>query len=133
MNNSDEPFIVWVKQNEEGKRVRQLIPDAVGSRRSDKPEVKESRLLGLPVAEFRVLVTAMILPTVAGTTNTAESGFRIIRFSFGIAAIPTNQAFCTASRQQNEVHVYMVTTDTMECPGGFIRKQNNLTKCKRND
>jgi len=57
VNASDENFIIWIKQNEEGDLIRSLIPDAVEVKGSDSPELKESRLLGFARGEFRVLVT----------------------------------------------------------------------------
>jgi len=54
---SDEPFIVWIRQNEEGEMVRKLIPDAVEVKGSDKPEHKEQAFLDFIDGKFRVLVT----------------------------------------------------------------------------
>jgi hypothetical protein len=52
-----EPFIVWVKQNEEADLMRSLIPDAVEVRGNETPEQKEKKLLGFAAGEFRVLLT----------------------------------------------------------------------------
>ncbi len=41
VNNSNENFIIWIKQNEEGELLRKLIPDAIEVKGSDSPEYKE--------------------------------------------------------------------------------------------
>jgi hypothetical protein len=45
VNNSNENFIIWVKQNEEGEYLKKLIPEAVEVKGSDSPEYKERMLL----------------------------------------------------------------------------------------
>ena len=45
VNASDEPFIVWVRQNEEAKFILDLIPDAVEVHGSQSPEEKERAFL----------------------------------------------------------------------------------------
>lgn len=57
VNNSNESFIIWIKQNEEGELLRKLIPDAIEVKGSDTPEYKEKHLLGFAANEFRVLIT----------------------------------------------------------------------------
>jgi hypothetical protein len=60
VNNSNENFIIWIKQNEEGEYLRKLIPDAIEVKGSDSPEYKEKMLLGFGNNEFRVLITKAI-------------------------------------------------------------------------
>ena len=131
VNNSDEPFIVWVKQNEEGKRVRQLIPDAVEVAGSDKPEVKESRLLGFARGEFRVLVTkADIAQFGLNYQHCRNQVFASSDFSFESPYQQIRRSYRFG--QQNEVHVYMVTTDTMEnVRAAFIRKQKQFDEMQK--
>ena len=57
VNNSNEPFIIWVNQNEEEDKILSLIPDALNVRGDMKTELKESRLIGFAKGDFRVLVT----------------------------------------------------------------------------
>ena len=57
VNQSDEPFLIWIRHNEEGERLRGLIPGAIEVSGSDKPEVKEKNLLGFANGDFRVLIT----------------------------------------------------------------------------
>lgn len=41
VNNSQEKFIIWIKQNEEGELLRKLIPDAIEVKGDDSTEYKE--------------------------------------------------------------------------------------------
>jgi superfamily II DNA or RNA helicase len=57
VNASNEPFIIWIKHNEEGEELRALIPDSVEVKGSDKDTDKERNLLGFAQGKFRVLIT----------------------------------------------------------------------------
>jgi DNA modification methylase len=112
VNASDENFIIWIKQNEEGDLIRKLIPDAVEVKGSDKPELKESRLLGFAKGEFRVLVTkTKIAQFGLNYQNCRNQIFASLDFSFeGLyQAIRRSYRF----GQKNEVNIYVITTDTM--------------------
>lgn len=112
VNNSTENFIIWIKQNEEADYLKKLIPDAVEVRGNDKPEVKESRLLGFANNEFRVLITkTKIAQFGLNFQNCRNQVFASLDFSFeGLY-----QAMRRSYRfgQQNDVNIYLVTTDTM--------------------
>jgi len=113
VNNSDEPFIVWIKQNEEGDLIRKLIPDAVEVKGSDNPEYKESKLLGFAKGEFRVLVTkTKIAQFGLNYQNCRNQIFASLDFSFeGLyQAIRRSYRF----GQKSEVNIYIITTDTMQ-------------------
>ena len=56
-NSTSDPVMIWCHLNEEGKRLRELIPDAVEVAGSDSDEVKESRLIGFAKGKHRVLIT----------------------------------------------------------------------------
>lgn len=112
VNNSDESFIVWIKQNEEGDLIRSLIPDAVEVKGSDSPEYKDDKLLGFARGEFRVLVTkAKIAQFGLNYQNCRNQIFASLDFSFeGLyQAIRRSYRF----GQKNEVNIYLITTDTM--------------------
>lgn len=112
VNNSDESFIIWIKQNEEGDLIRSLIPDAVEVKGSDSPEYKEDKLLGFARGEFRVLVTkAKIAQFGLNYQNCRNQIFASLDFSFeGLyQAIRRSYRF----GQKNEVNIYVITTDTM--------------------
>jgi len=113
VNNSNENFIIWIKQNEEADLVKKLIPDAVEVRGSDKPEIKEKRLLGFANNEFRVLVTkTKIAQFGLNYQNCRNQIFASLDFSFeGLyQAIRRSYRF----GQKEEVNIFIVTTDTMK-------------------
>jgi len=113
VNNSNEPFIIWVNQNEEEKILKKLIPDAVAVNGSDKPEVKESRLLGFAKEEFRVLITKKKIAQFGlNYQHCNNQVFAGIDFSFeGLyQAIRRSYRF----GQKNDVNIYIISTDTME-------------------
>ncbi len=122
VNHSDEPFIVWVKQNEEAEEVCRLIPDAVEVRGSMPPEVKEARLLGFARGEFRVLVTkTKIAQFGLNYQHCANQVFASLDFSFEgeYQAIRRSYRF----GQTRPVNVYLVSTDTMENVSAAIRQK----------
>src|SRR5690606_1028428 len=106
-------FIIWIKQNEEGEYLRKLIPDAIEVKGSDSPEYKENKLLGFANNEFRVLITkTKIAQFGMNYQNCQNQVFASLDFSFeGLyQAIRRSYRF----GQQNEVNIYLVTTDTMQ-------------------
>jgi DNA modification methylase len=112
VNGSDENFIIWIKQNEEGELIKKLIPDAVEVKGSDSPEYKEKTLLGFANNEFRVLVTkTKIAQFGLNYQNCRNQIFASLDFSFeGLyQAIRRSYRF----GQKNEVNIYLITTDTM--------------------
>ena len=112
LNNSTESFIVWIKSNEEEKELLSLVPDAVAVNGSDKPELKEKRLLGFANNEFRILVTK---------TKIAQFGLNYqhcknqIFLSFDFSFEGLYQAIRRSWRfgQKNNVNVTLVTVETM--------------------
>ena len=133
VNNSTEQFIIWIKQNEEADLIKELIPDAVEVRGSDKPEVKEKLLLGFGNNEFRVLVTkTKIAQFGLNYQNCNNQVFASLDFSFeGLyQAIRRSYRF----GQKNNVNIYLITTDTMqnvidsiqEKEQKFIQMQNEM-------
>jgi len=112
VNNSIENFIIWIKQNEEGDLLRDLIPDAIEVSGSDSPEYKEKMLLGFANNEFRVLITkTKIAQFGLNYQNCRNQIFASLDFSFeGLyQAIRRSYRF----GQKNEVNIYLITTDTM--------------------
>lgn len=112
LNNSTETFIVWIKSNEEEKELISLVPDAIAVNGSDKPELKEKRLLGFANQEFRILVTK---------TKIAQFGLNYqhcknqIFLSFDFSFEGLYQAIRRSWRfgQKNNVNVTLVTVETM--------------------
>ncbi len=112
VNNSKENFIIWIKSNEEEKEILNLIPDAISVNGSDKPEVKEKRLLGFANGEFRVLVTK---------TKIAQFGLNYqncknqIFLSFDFSFEGLYQAIRRSWRfgQKHPVNIVLVIIETM--------------------
>lgn len=113
VNKSQEPFIVWVRQNEESKFVCELIPDAVEVHGGMTPEQKESAFLAFKKGEFRVLVTkTKIAQFGLNFQHCPNQIFASLDFSFeGLyQAIRRSYRF----GQKKEVNIYLISTDTME-------------------
>lgn len=112
VNKSTENYIIWVKSNDEEKLICSLIPDAVSVNGSDKPEIKEKRLLGFADNEFRVLVTK---------TKIAQFGLNYqncrnqIFLSFDFSFEGLYQAIRRSWRfgQTKPVNITLVTVETM--------------------
>lgn len=112
VNESNEPFIIWIKQDEEADLIKELIPDAVEVRGSHSPEYKEKMLLGFAKNEFRVLVTkTKIAQFGLNYQNCNNQIFASLDFSFeGLyQAIRRSYRF----GQEKEVNIYIISTDTM--------------------
>jgi len=113
VNNSDDNFIIWIKQNEEGDRLMEMIPDAIEVRGTDTPERKEKYLLGFARGEFRVLITkTKIAQFGLNYQNCHNQVFASLDFSFeGLyQAIRRSYRF----GQLHPVNIFLVTTDTMK-------------------
>lgn len=113
VNESNENFIIWVKQNEEGEYLRKHIHDAVEVKGSDSPEFKEKMLLGFANNEFRVLITkTKIAQFGLNYQNCQNQIFASLDFSFeGLyQAIRRSYRF----GQLHPVNIYLITTDTMQ-------------------
>lgn len=112
VNNSDETFIIWIKQNAEGELLKKLIPDAIEVKGSDKPEFKESKLIGFAHGEFRVLITKYKIAQFGlNYQNCHNQIVASLDFSFeGLyQAIRRSYRF----GQDHAVNIYLITTDTM--------------------
>lgn len=113
VNNSNETFLIWVKQNEEGEYLKRLIPDAVEVRGSDSVEYKEKTLLGFANGHHRVLITkAKIAQYGLNFQNCHNQVFASLDFSFEGLYQSIRRSYRFG--QKNEVNIYIVTTDTMQ-------------------
>lgn len=128
VNASDEPFIVWVRQNEEAKFILDLIPDAVEVHGSQSPEEKERAFLAFKAGKFRVLVTkTKIAQFGLNFQHCPNQIFASLDFSFeGLyQAIRRSYRF----GQKREVNIYIISTDTMENVTSSInRKQKQFNE-----
>jgi DNA modification methylase/superfamily II DNA or RNA helicase len=130
---SDESFIIWVKQNEEGDILNKLIPGSVQVKGSDSPEHKESSLMGFADGKFKVLITkTKIAQFGLNYQNCNNQIFASLDFSFeGLyQAIRRSYRF----GQKKPVNIHIVTTDTMtnviniikNKELGFMEMQKNM-------
>ena len=113
VNNSKEPFIVWVKHNEEGEYLKSLIPEAIEVKGSDDIEYKEKMLLGFGRSEFRVLITkSKIAQFGLNFQNCNNQIFASLDFSFESLYQSIRRSYRFG--QKNNVNIYLITTDTMQ-------------------
>jgi DNA modification methylase/superfamily II DNA or RNA helicase len=128
VNQSTEPFIIWVNQNLEEKKCTDLIPDAVAVRGDEDPKKKEGKLLGFANGDFRVLVTKKKIAQFGLNYQHCNNQiFAALDFSFeGLyQAIRRSYRF----GQKNEVNIYIITTDTMtNVIESIHRKQSEFNK-----
>lgn len=126
-NANEDPHIVWVKHNDEGKEVTAGIHGAVEVSGSDKPEEKAQKLLDFVDGKFRVLVTK---PKIAqyglNFQHCLNQTFMSPDFSF--------EGFYQAVRRSHrfgkkgDVTVNIVTTDTMQNVISIIKEKENQFK-----
>lgn len=126
-NANEEPHIVWVKHNDEGKEVTAGIRGAVEVSGSDKPKEKAQKLLDFVDGKFRVLVTK---PKIAqyglNFQHCLNQTFMSPDFSF--------EGFYQAVRRSHrfgkkgDVTVNIVTTDTMQNVISIIKEKEKQFK-----
>jgi DNA modification methylase len=112
VNESDENFIIWIKQNEEGELLKKLIPGAIEVKGSDSNEWKKSKLIGFANNEFRVLITKTKIASFGmNYQNCRNQVFASLDFSFEGLYQSIRRSYRFG--QKNEVNIYLITTDTM--------------------
>ena len=113
VRNSYENFIIWIGQDDEGKYLRSLLPDAVEVKGSDSREYKKDKLLGFGRGEFRILITKLKIAQFGlNYQNCHNQIYASLDFSFEA----TYQGIRRSYRfgQTKPVNIYLVTTDTMQ-------------------
>lgn len=131
VNDSDEPFLIWVKQNEEGETLKKMIPGAVEVSGSDSNEYKEQMLLGFARGEFRVLITkAKIAQYGLNYQHCRNQVFASLDFSFEGLYQSIRRSYRFGQKQ--EVNIYLITTDTMaNVRESIYRKQKQFEEMQR--
>jgi DNA modification methylase len=122
VNGSDETFLIWIKQNEEGDELKRLIPDAVEVRGSDTVEWKEEKLSDFALGKIRVLLTkSKIAGAGLNFQNCHNQIFAAPDFSFEAVFQSIRRSWRFG--QKDQVNVYLVTTDTMQNVGRILREK----------
>lgn len=112
VKNSDESFIIWIGHDEEGKYLRNLLPEAVEVKGSDSKDYKKDKLLGFADGAFRILITKLKIAQFGlNYQNCHNQIYASLDFSFEA----TYQGIRRSYRfgQTSEVNIYLITTDTM--------------------
>jgi DNA modification methylase len=108
----DESFIIWIKHNEEGGLLKELLPEAIEVRGNDTDKWKEEKLLGFANGNFRLLITKTKIASFGMNFQSCHNQiFASLDFSFeGLyQAIRRSYRF----GQDKDVNIYLITTDTM--------------------
>ncbi len=112
VNQSNDCHIIWIKQDEEGKMLRKLIPDAIEVKGSDSQEYKETMLLGFAENKFKTLITKQSIASYGlNYQNCYNQIFPSLDFSFEklYQAIRRSYRF----GQEHDVNIRLIITDTM--------------------
>lgn len=129
--NPDENFIIWIGHDDEGKYLRERLPDAVEVKGSDKKGYKKDKLLGFGRGEFRILITKLKIAQFGlNYQNCHNQIYASLDFSFEA----TYQGIRRSYRfgQTDEVNIYLVIADTMgNVKGSFEKKQSAFIEMQR--
>jgi len=115
-SHGNEPILIWAKQNAEATNIyRQLTAigyDCRNVQGSDKPEKKETDLLGFAHGDFQILITKQEIASMG--LNYQHCGIQIFN-SLDFSFEKTYQGMRRSWRfgRKEKVTVYMVTTDRM--------------------
>lgn len=121
-SNPDETFIIWIKQNEEGDKIKSLIQDSVEVRGSETTEKKETKLLDFAKGKFKILVTkSKIAQFGMNFQNCNNQIFASLDFSFEQLYQSIRRSYRFGQKKQ--VNIYLITTDTMENVIQSIKKK----------
>jgi len=106
----NEPWLVWCNLNKEADTLQKLLPGAVQVAGSDKPEVKEKRLIGFSRGEFDIMITK---PKIAGFGMNWQHCSNVLFLGLSDSWEAYYQAVrrCWRFGQDKIVDVYIVTAD----------------------
>lgn len=130
-NSTSDPVIVWVKHNEESAYCAKHIRGAKEVIGSMSDETKKNLLLGFAKGDFRVLVTK---PKIAQYGLNYQHCNMQIFPSLDFSFEGTYQAIRRSYRfgQKREVHIHLITTDTMHNVIASInRKQEQFKEMQK--
>ena len=131
VNASNENWIIWIKQDEEGNILRSLIPDAVEVRGSENPQSKREKLIGFAKNKYRVLITKLKIAQFGlNYQNCHNQIYASLDFSFE----STYQGIRRSWRfgQEHEVNIYLICTDTMaNVREAIVKKQEQFENMQK--
>lgn len=126
-SNPDDSFIIWIKQNEEGDKLKSLLKDSVEVRGNEKTEIKEKKLIDFANDKFKILVTkSKIAQFGMNFQNCHNQIFASLDFSFEQLYQSIRRSYRFG--QKKEVNIYIITTDTMENVITSIKKKEDEFK-----
>lgn len=129
--NPTENYIIWIGHDEEGKYLRNLIPEAVEVKGSDNKQFKKDKLLGFGKGEFRILITKLKIAQFGlNYQNCHNQIYASLDFSFEA----TYQGIRRSYRfgQEEAVNIYLITADTMaNVKESFEAKQKAFNDMQR--
>ena len=108
--NPDRPWLVWCNLNDESTMLAELIADAIEVRGSDKPSVKEARLMGFADGSgARVLVSK---PSICGFGMNFQRCADMVFVGLNDSFESLYQAIrrCWRFGQLREVHAFMIAS-----------------------
>jgi hypothetical protein len=126
-----EPWIVWCDTDYEADALRKAIPDAIEVRGSDRPEVKEQRLMAFADGSARVLVTK---PRIAGFGMNWQHCARVafVGLSYSYEAFYQAVRRCWRFGQAREVHVHVAMAETERAIWDtIVRKRDDHAEMSR--
>lgn len=127
----NENFIIWIGQDEEGKYLREILPDAIEVKGSDSKQYKKEKLLAFGNGDFRILITKLKIAQFGlNYQNCHNQIFASLDFSFEA----TYQGIRRSYRfgQTDAVNIYLITTDTMgNVKDSFDKKQSEFINMQR--
>lgn len=131
VNASNENFIIWVANDDEGKYLKSKIPDAKEVKGSDNREYKKSTLLGFGKNEFRVLITKLKIASFGlNYQNCRNQVFASLDFSFEKLYQGIRRTYRFGATLQN--NIYLLTLDTMQNVSESIkRKQKQFEQMQK--
>jgi hypothetical protein len=111
-NNSEDTCLIWVKQNTEANRLKEMLPGSIEVRGNEKPEAKEEKLLAFAHGQISKLITKK---KIACFGMNFQNCHKQIDASPDFSFEMTYQAIRRSYRfgQQYPVDFYMIVTDTM--------------------
>lgn len=107
----NDPWLVWCDRNDESSMLANAIRDAVEVTGSDKPDYKESAMMGFGSGDYRILVTK---PSIAGFGMNWQHCSNVVFVGLSDSYEQFYQAVrrCYRFGQKNAVNCWIVTAST---------------------